>query len=263
MKTVIFTPYGSLSKESGLIHLVANYVGTVIGGVSALRCNGIFSLCDRDEETSWTRNLESCAICMTNQAQYANWAAAEILDLSLYLNSDEIVATKRWMHNLSTQSLLSACFKEVNLYQLSKESLSLRLGVAGPDLANKKHEQITRRVLLSAARMCLATARFNNKYAPDLVLVANGQDFISKAFIVQSQNQKRDIATFSVDINERCIKIRHPKTGKLFTCELLITDISNMRSDSRTWPKEILVMLDDVLNFLDISQSQIPLPLAR
>jgi len=263
MKIAIFVPYGGFSKESGLMHLLANYINTITNDVLQLRCNGVFSLCDRDEESGWQRKLNSCLSCMANQTNLADWSGVSLSDLSRFITPAEIVSTRRWIHSLPTNVLNQLNFRGINLFELSSESLQQRLGVATPDLANKKHEQVTRRMLLSAARMCLATKRFQQQAAPTISLVAGGHDFITRSFAEQSRKQNSDIAVFEMDINERCVKIRHPRTNKLFACELLITDISHMRSDCKTWPREIIGVLDNILAFLEISQAQIALPLAR
>lgn len=263
MKVAVFVPYAGASKEGGLVYLVANYLRSFLGDVINLRCNGAFSLCDRDEEIGWRRTLDSCHQCTAHQNSYASWSSVTSRDLTQFISSSEVISTRRWIHSVPTELLTKLNFRGINLYEICLESLSARLGNSKPDLANKKHEQLTRRMLLSAARMCLATKRFQQEVSPDITLVANGSDFLSRSFVQQSTAQKRESSVFKMDINERCVKITHPKGKAPFSCELLMTDITHMRADTKTWPREIIAVLEEILSFLQIEQIQITLPLAR
>lgn len=263
MKIITHAPYAQASNEGGLIHLIANYLHVNFGEVSQLRCNGAFSLCDRDEETSWQRDMSSCLRCMNEQQSLASWSGIYTQDLSSYIHSDEILESRRWMFSVATDQLLRLSLKGINLSELCKESFAARCGVGEPDLMNKRHEQVLRRLLLSAARMCLAVRRFHRTFDPDLCLISGGRDFITRSFVKQSIELNKEIALFQMDLNERCIKIRKISTGKFYTSELMLSDVTTMRSDPRTWPQEVVRLIEDILTFLNVSQSQMSLPLAR
>lgn len=263
MKIVVHTPYAGLSRESGLIYLTANYLNGYFSDIVQLRCNGVFSLCDRDEESNWRRDASSCAACIKNQSQMAEWSSLAYKDLSRFLSAEEIRETRRLMHATPDDGLRHLNFKGLNIYELCRGSFFNRLGTEQPDMMNKKHAQLMRRIMISALRMCMATRRFNNHFMPDLTIVAGGRDYITKALAGQSAQQKRDVAVFGIDINTRSIRIRHPREDKYLSSQLILPDIMSMRADSKTWPAEIVSAVEEILAFLDIPATQINLPLAK
>jgi len=263
MNIVIFSPFGAGSQETGLLGLLANYLKNIFPQVCALRCNGIFSLCDRDGENGWRRGIQGCFSCMQEQERLSAWAGIRQEDLSLYLEPEEVVATKRWVLGLSAEEIPHSSFQGFVPYGLCVDSLRAYFGVETPDLSNEAHGPPLRRMLISALRMILVSDRFVRANKPNLALVAGGRDFISAAFIERARAGGVDVAEFCWDLASRSIKILHPRSRKEFPCPLVFEDITTMRSDSRTWPWELVRILEDILVFLDLTSSQLALPIAR
>lgn len=263
MKIVVLTPFGSASQEVGLVYLLVNYLSQVHKDIVQLRCNGIFSLCARDCLTNWQRGFSACSECFVEQAKLAEWSCIEAIELSQFLSAEDATISKRWLANLTTSALERSRYKGIGIYQLCIESLAKRLGVDKPDLKNKMHEVIIRRLMLSALRMLLTTKRFNNAFRPDLCLVAGGDDVITRSFIEQSQHQKKDVIVFSWDMSGHSITITQLRTGRVYNCDLVLEGIAEVRKDFRSWPPEFLEIIDQVLAFLGIPASQLSLPLAR
>jgi len=71
------------------------------------------------------------------------------------------------------------------------------------------------------------------------------------------------VALFKWDLTARSVKVQHPVTNRQYVCPLVFEDITAMRADSRTWPWEILRILDEIMAFLDLSSNQLELPIAR
>lgn len=263
MKTVILTPFGSASQEVGLIYLLVNYLSQIHKDIAQLRCNGIFSLCERDCLTNWQRSFAACSDCLAEQIKLAEWSSVEAVELSQFLSAEDAMISKRWLSTLSSSGLERSRFKGTSIYQLCVESLAKRLGVDEPVLNNKMHEVIIRRLMLSALRMLLATKRFNNTFRPDLCLVAGGDDVVTRSFVEQSQQQKKEVVVFSWDMSGHSITITQLRTGRTCSCDLVLEGIAEVRKDFRSWPPEFLEKIDQVLAFLGISASQLTLPLAR
>lgn len=263
MKTVILTPFGCASQETGLIYLIVNYLSQVHKEIVQLRCNGIFSLCERDFLTEWQRSFSACSECLAEQIRLAEWASIGVLDLSQYLTAEEAVNSKRWLASIDASNLERSRYKGINIYQLCRESVEKRLGISDTTAHNKFHELTLRRLMLSAVRMLMATKRFNNQFHPDLALVAGGNDLITRSFVEQSQEQKKEVAVFSWNLGGHSITITHLRTGRTFSCDLVLEGIAEIRKDFRSWPPEFLDIIDQVLAFLNIPASQLSLPLAR
>jgi len=267
MKIAAFSPYGATNQANSVLYLLSNYIqgffGDGVNEVFQVRCNGAFSVCDRDADRGWKRGILSCANCMREQSGLANWSSLEIQDLSLFIKSEEIVQTRRTMMTLSSSELLDATQQGLNLWELVRGSFLNRFGISHPDLNNKLHEQTLRRFMVAAMRMTVATQRLQNHLAPDLTLVVGGTDVLSASLIAQSKNQNRDCAIMNWDMNRRAVLISHPRSGEIHGCELMVERLTEMRSDPRTWSSDLVKILDEIVDFLDISRTQLSLPMAR
>jgi len=189
MGIVVLSPYGLMREESGLLGLLANYLKKSAWQVSALGCNGIFSLCDRDGENGWSREVTNCFECMRQQTTLAKWSNVPTQDLSVFLSPEDILESKRWMLSAQTVGLYDALFRGINIYDVCRGSLRYRFGTETPDLKNKSHEQIVRRMMLSAVRASLAAENYNRSCAPEMALLSGGDDFITASYAMRSYKQ--------------------------------------------------------------------------
>lgn len=263
MKIGIFSPYGSSSEETGVLGLVGNYIKNMFEQIFVLRCNGLFSLCDRDGELGWRRNVQHCLRCMGEQGRLALWADLACEDLSYHLLPEDVMETKRWVTMLNVSDLGEASYGDIDVFQLCRRSFSQRCGADAPDPHNSAHDEVARRLLVSALRMCIATEQFLKARSPDLMLVAGEGDFITNSFVNAARTVKRPVAIFQWDLASRSVRVRHPVNGKEFSCPLVFEDVTSMRADTRTWPWELVKIVEDILVFLDLSSSQLALPIAR
>lgn len=263
MKIAIFSPYGSSSQETGILGLLGNYVKSMFEQVWLLRCNGVFSLCERDAESGWRRGIQNCFRCMGEQARLAIWSGLPCEDLSAYVHPEDVLDSKRWVTTLPIDELEEANFAGIRIFDLCRGAFRSRFGSEQPDLRNPVQDETARRLMISSIRMCLATDRFHKEQHPDLVLVSGESDYITSSFIARSRARSRDIAIFRWDLTNRSIKITHPRTLQEFSCPLVFEDITGMRGDSRTWPWELVKIVEDILVFLELSSSQLSLPMAR
>ena len=263
MKIALFTPFGSSSRESGIIYLLANYLHDIYPEIMQLRCNGLFSLCDRDAERNWKRPLQACFACGGEQARLAAWSRVKSTCLSRYLLPRDVDETRRWILSVEEHDLTTARFREVNLFPFCRSSFRSRFGSETPDILNKSHCQVLRRLLLSAARHMLAVDRFHRKYAPDVVFAPGGEDFISALFLSRSNVQGVRPYVLTWDLHSRSTTVANPRTSAVYSCSLLIDKVTEMRSDPSTWPRELLSMIGEILSFLELSDTQLALPMAR
>lgn len=263
MRIAVFAPFACVSREAGIMYLLANYLQHMFPEVLQLRCNGIVSVCDRDAERSWRRSLDSCLTCGCDQARLAAWSGVKSSALSRYLLPRDIDETRRWVESYDGESLLTARFHDTVLYPLVALSFRNRFGVDAPDPSNKNHTQLLKRLLLSAARMYIACDRFNKKFLADMSLVADGTDYLSAVFINRCSTQSSSPAVFRWDLHRRSTTITHPRNGGIYSCGLLLDNVAAMRPDPCTWSEELLGIISEMLSFLGLSDTQLALPIAR
>lgn len=263
MKISVFVPFGSHSQESGLMYLLANYLKVTYPEVVQLRCNGMFSVCDRDVDESWSRGIRSCFACIADQRALSDWSSLPVQDFSAFLMPDDVRSTKSWIDTVAAENLMQAEYRGLPLFSLCKDSFANRFGAAPFEARNKSHEQFARKMLLSAARTCHAAEQFQNRFAPDLTIVSSGRDFISQSFVTVSRALKRDVSVFRWDVGSRSIHISHPRIDKHIACELVPEGILGMRSDYKTWPAEVLSIVQGILGFLEVGQGQLKLPIGK
>jgi len=263
MRITVHAPFGALSQEAGVIFMLANYLRSLFPAVVQLKCNGVLSYCDRGGEENRQRGFDTCFRCMQDQLSLARWAGISSEPLSQRLLPGEIEATRRLVLHTPTEKLPELVFEELPLLELCRASFQSRFGVSQPDFHNKNHEQVLRRMMLAAARMCVAVKRFNREFMPDISLVAGGWDLISRSLVDVCRRDGYQAAVFRWDFEGGGINIVHPRTHQVLVSDLLLDGIASMRPDISTWPSELVNITGEILAFLDISDTQMTLPIAR
>ena len=261
MSVVVFSPFGLMKEESGILGLLSSYLAKNAWQISFLRCNGVFSLCDRDGEHNWKRDSGSCFACMHEQSRCAKWSGIANRDLSPFLLQGDVLESKRWMASLDIEQCYSAQFQGVAVYELCKGSLHYRYGTVEPDLRNKSVEQFVRRTMVSAVRMLLASQRYFQQVRHELVLVGGGSDYMTGAFLLAARKEGVRTAVFKWDLSKRSVVVRHPSQEREYQCPLVFEDVTAMRPDCQTWPGEILQILEELGAFLELTGSQLELPI--
>jgi len=263
VKLVTYVPYGAASQEAGVIYLLTNHLRARFADVHQLKCNGVFSLCDRDAETSWNRKLVSCSSCMAQQRELAQWANIGSFELSRFLSPKEVQASKRWILEMEAKDLLTCEFHGANLFSLVEGSFFNRFSTRIPDLNNKLHEQYLRRLLLASLRAVLASGRFFRTHQPELSLLAGGDDFLSKSYLLEVLKRKGDILLFKWEASARSIRIKQLSSGQEFLCGFILEDVTTMRPDPQTWPNELTSIVEEIVTCFGLAESQVRLPVAQ
>lgn len=263
MRYVLFAPYGSLYPENGLMYLLANYMRRSIEDIVQLRCNGVFSLCDKDSEHDWRREFATCGSCMGEQRELSSWCGIDHEDLSRYLKPHDIVESKRWVGAAAPSSLLSAEVEGLRPAELCAEFFERALGRAKPDLSNKRHAQFFKKTILGNLRMYLAARRFLTAAQPLLCFVSGQNDVLTSAFVAAANSQGIDVVRFYWDMSKRSVCVTHPSSGEILECDLLVERVARMRSDSATWPAEFITRIEEILEFLGVDECPQALPIAR
>ncbi len=263
MSIAFFSPYGLASEETGVLALLCSYLRQSNYAVNSLQCNGIFSLCERDAENGWRRGVRSCFSCMHEQSAVARWSGAEIHELSRFLDPDEVSESRRWSMALSRKTFEALPYGDLNVLPLVRDSFVARTGRDSIENASDEEFDTLRRMMLSSVRAMLASKRFLKTKDIQLGLVAGCRDNVSAAFVAGAQSAGVAVAEFRWDILSRSVQVTHPAADKAFSCPVVFDDVTEMRTDARTWPGEIIRLVDELMVFLEISTSQLQLPLAQ
>lgn len=262
MRIVAFSPYGTMSEETGAIYLLSRYLKEFHPGVAQLRCNGMFALCDRDGETGGNRTLLSCRNCIHEQNLLSQWGEFNTYELSRYLTPEDITRANYWIHTVAAKDLTRTKFEDVEPFKLGEELFYRRLQMQELDLENINHLKLLKQVITSALRATLAARHFISSVRPDLSLVAGGKDYIVASYIAEAERKGSKLSCFSWDLPSRSIVVTHPESGEVFNCPMVFDGLHRMRPDPKTWPVELTEMLGQLVDFLGIPTEQMTLPIA-
>ena len=263
MKLVTLTPFGGMNQEGGIISLLSLYMSRIGFQVTQFSCNGAFSSCDRDSGRTWQRRLQSCTDCMAEQQSLAGWSNQSLQLLSAYLTPEEVVNTRRWMLGREDSQVFSSRYEEFEVRELTPGTFSKRFGFTLPDQSNKQHIEFLRKIALSAVRAGVASRTFLLKHRPDVAFVAGADDYISKSFEVAAEKLPVDLVRFRWESGSRYIKIFRSGETNLYPCEILLDSLGAIGSDAANWPEEVTRMVEEILEFLGLSQFQLQLPIAQ
>ena len=263
MNVAQFSPFGLASEETGLVSLVSNFLSGQNHIVTLLRCNGLFSLCDRDGESQWRRGISSCLGCMSEQQSVARWSGSAVVDLSPFITPEEILMSKRWLLLQQNGDLCLAKFEDIVPWELCRRSFAARFGTELPESKHPVQIQVFHRMLVAAVRAYTAARNFLRAHKPELLLVAAPGDYISGALVQAATDLGQAVATFSWDLHARSITIRRVGVERDYQCPIVFEDVTTMRPDSRTWPWELIQIMEQLATFLGVAASQLELPIVK
>ena len=90
-----------------------------------------------------------------------------------------------------------------------------------------------------------------------MALIAGGNDFICRSFSEEAGVLNCTNIVFRWDINSRSVIVRHPKRDANFESDLLLEGVVNMRSEVKTWPREILKSVHALSTYLGLEDHQL------
>lgn len=258
MEVAFFNPYGSSRPESTIAALLGRYLRRNFS-VGFLRCNGVFSTCQRDEETDWTRHVRSCTSCMTDQSRISKWVGADDIELSKFLSADIIRETQEWVSSLTLQDIESSEYKGCPTFEISRSTLTSRFGGIGWNLSHSKDESIVRRTLLSCARMIAVSKKFLSDGDSELVVATSGEDFLTKAFIHIATTLGKKSAILRWDLSHRGTLLEQYPIGGGDLFHLVLDSLEEIDPDPSLWPGEVMDTIHSLASRLNLSHRQLRL----
>lgn len=259
MRILLFAPYGLLTEETKVLTVYAWHLRKTFHQVNQLLCNGIFSLCDRDIEFGWSRNLRSCIRCIGDQKKISTLLQGESIEFSKYITPEDMQLTQCWITALAKNQLEKAEYLEIPLYNLVMGTIRHKYGMLSFSELVDKDESFIRRVYLVSAR-CISAAQSlvrQNQY--DMALIAGGDDVISKSFMTALQKVGIQTAAFRWDLGMRAVIISHSQNETRWKCDIHCEFDEQDQLDSLGMSKEEIEHLSEISEFLGISTGQMVL----
>lgn len=263
MNCLTIVPYPNQQPEIGLSILMAAHLNDIGVQNSWVRCNGMLSVCDYSEG----RKIGTCQSCMSESRAAANWVNSPVLDLGRFITPDIAVKTHRWAVTLPYEALTEAKFQKTPLFPLCEDSIKRSLGAErvapGEGLKGISGEQMTRQVLLQAARAEVALGHMIKSQEPDIIFTTAGHDYFSRIIQTVALENGVRVCALQYESMHHMISVRSLPTGAVRLSPLIFENVLTLRRDGARWPIEVKRELDELLIFLGIEKPQLSFAFSR
>ena len=250
MKIALLSPYGMLSPESGLLYVIARYAVALGHEVVDLRCNGCVSVCERDAESEWNRQIDQCSGCESESRSLAAWAGISAVELSDCISSEVRKSIHAQLLFLNAEQSWSYPIKNSSVSLLAADLFLKRFAREKPDFSNRNHEFFCKKTASEVLILERAFAKFSEEIKADLFLVAGQKTVFAQAAQLAWQEQKK--ISFIWDLAERADRISPSWHSEQLLCSLLLERVTGMRPDVKTWPSELLSILREIATLMQI-----------
>jgi hypothetical protein len=257
MKLAIFSPYGSLHRESGLLYLVANYLAKNGADVAQLRCDGALPACGRDRRGDTPRSPFQCARCMNEQRDLAQWSAANVRDVSTLIVPEDVLKTAQWIQGVPTEALPRVEFRGVNLWGACAAEFQMRWDELNPQALTEAQQSDVRALFVAYVRVAVASERFIEQWKPTATIISSIHDPMTHAYLLQAKLAKLETSVFSFDPEDDAVIVESFATKERYVTKLVLEGITSMRSDPRTWGPEVTAVVHEVLTYLGYAPDRV------
>jgi hypothetical protein len=251
MKLAVFNPYGLMDQESGVVYLLANFLGKQGAEVLQLRCDGAQQACARDVLSGGVRTPFSCSQCSGEQAALAQWCGARPKALSSLLSPSDISQTAQWLAAAAGDALFRVEFRGVNLWEQCREQFVSQWKLQPGQELTPQLDRSLRQLFTSYMHTRIASERFIAASKATAHFVTRPRDAASSAYLAEARAASgSEIATFSFSAEDEAILIETDGSPHRYETRLVLQGITSMRSDFRTWAPEVTAMVHEMLSFL-------------
>jgi hypothetical protein len=253
MRIVTFAPYGRQPAENNFLTLLACFLKGTFPDTFQIVCDGALSFCQRDLLNPPSRD---CISCQSEQNIFRKWASLTEIKLSGLLTASDFKDAASFSRDYNLHNL--RFFESVDIRQLLEGQL-IKISAEG----NPATTQLNPKILHTIVLMIRAANQMILKTLPDHVLLGAADDFLSKTFteVLKSRKIKYATLTFRPDIKK--IQVLRSVDQQTKELDFLLTSLENVRSDFHTWPSEAINYIQEVLQFIGLSDSQLTLPLIK
>lgn len=257
MAITFFSPYGTLIKESGFMYMFARYINAFCGDVYQLKCNGLFTICNRDCLVKDKRNFLTCGNCIACQNELATWACIDSHEISKCLRADILRYIKKEFLLVPDDELNNVYYEDLNIYELCKGSFVSFLGSESPDITNKRTLQLVKKIMLSSIKTVEAIKTYYANFNPHLFFIASSNDFLTNSVLGYLRSTNRKFVEIEWNDEKNVFSIISSNKQELKQYEIFIDSIVHFRNDFTTWPEEFINMLNDVAEFVELKNKEV------
>lgn len=258
MKLALFSPYGTMHREGGLMYLVANYLAKQGADVAQLRCDGALPRCGRDKKHPGGRTPFSCLECMGEQRALAVWAGVRSREMSSFITPEDLSTSAAWISSVSGGDLSRIEFRGIRLWDVCEDEFRSRWSVENLESFTPAQEQDLRNMYVSYVHGTVSTERFIASWKPTLSFLTSASDPLAHAYLSQVRRTQSEAAIFSYDAPSESIVVEALSSGERYSTTLVLSNVSEMRSDHRTWAPELSAIVHELLSFLGYSADTVP-----
>jgi hypothetical protein len=258
MKLALFSPYGSLHHEGGLIYLLANYLVKQGADVTQLRCDGALPACGRDKKHPSGRTPFSCLECVGEQKALASWAGVRARELSSFIAPDDLLTSAQWISSVSGGDLSRIEFRGVRLWHVCEDEFRSRWPVENMERLTAAQERDLRGLYVAYVHATVSSERFIASWKPTLSFLTATSEPLANAYLSQIRRVQSEAAIFSYDAPTESIVVEALSSGERYSTPLLLPNIAEMRADPRTWAPELSAIVHEMLSFLGHGADIVP-----
>ncbi len=230
MSLVLFAPVSAHRAEVGIMLLMASQLAPAAGEAFVLRCNGFVSACDRDFEvqSSGVRVVDQCVRCMREQRDFASALGLSLVELGSFIEPADLEALQ---------------LQKINGRQRNYPD---EIGYISPIPANLLSDNMRRMRGESAALLNQAFRKFVGRAEPKVVFVAGAVEFMSSIVAGISNQSGAKVVVFGWDAPQNLVVIRIVGTDVVINCPFVVEDLSRVKVDPRSWPKELIALFEQL-----------------
>lgn len=263
MKIGILVPYGRFNAERNLISVLGLYLTSFGFDVSMIACDGQLSSCNRDQQNSWNKSLQTCSQCISQSTQLSKMTGFKRISILQYLKSSDENYIRDLTGDFSAKLGQPLNLGKTNLDLLMLGTILERFGKTELDFSDKEQKDFYIRTLQNTLRILFASAKLNTDQEYDLVFIAGGQDYVSASFRQSLIETGTKVVIFRNDEKASVTHIIHHSKSQLISLDLIINSVKDYLIPCKNWNQRTLSDFGQIIDFLEINANQMRLPLAR
>jgi hypothetical protein len=149
-------------------------------------------------------------------------------------------------------------FRGVRLWDVCAPTIEARLKTSKLSDLTSGDESIVRSMFVSYVYAVVASERFVASWKPTLSFAISSQDPTAHAYLSHIRRSDGDAAIFTFDPSSESIVVEMLSSGETYTTALILPQVTEMRSDPRTWAPELAAIVNELLSFLGHGADLIP-----
>ncbi len=257
MRLALFTPYGAMQREAGMVALLANYLQKSGAEAVQLRCDGAQRACARDALSAGGRTPFTCSPCIAEQSALAQWGGIKAKGISSFVAAEDVERITAWLDSVPGDQLFRSEFRGASLWDACRHSFLFRWQLAGGEELSALQQENLRGLFISYMHVRIAAERFIAAMKPSLHFVAGPDDAAVQAYLAEAKAAGAEGAMFSFNSDDETVVVEQLASAQRYETRLVLEGVASMRSDPRTWAPEVTAVVHEILSFLGYAPDRV------